>query len=90
LTRRAQQLLGLTRPEAELLTSRARARLGRRGYLLRWAAFALATTPVARRVIPARLRVRAIRPLLYGLLPSPSENLFYTLPTASRLVESDG
>lgn len=73
-----QRLLGLGRDEAELLTDRARARLGRRGYLLRVATFNLATTPGLRRAIPRAARVRAIRPLLYGLLPGPSENLVYT------------
>ena len=65
----------------------ARARLGRRGYLLRCAAFLLATAPLLRHAIPMRLRVRAIRPFLYGLLPSPSENLYYLLPGAQRAVE---
>ncbi len=86
---RVQRQLGLTRSEAELLTGRAQAGLGRRGYLLRALAFVLATTPLLRRVIPRRFRVRAIRPLLYGLLPSPSENLFYALPSAGRLVDGD-
>ena len=63
--------------------------LGRRGYLLRAAAFALATAPLLRRAIPRSFRVRAIRPLLYGLLPSPSENLFYALPLAQRLLDGD-
>lgn len=86
---RLQQLLGLTRAEAELLTERARAGLGSRGYLLRAAAFVLATMPLLRRAIPRRFRLRAIRPLLYGLLPSPSENLFYALPNAGGSAEGD-
>jgi hypothetical protein len=84
---RVQQLLGLTRSEAELLTERARAGLGTRGYMLRAAAFLLATMPLLRRAIPRRFRVRAVRPLLYGLLPSPSENLFYALPNAGGSAE---
>lgn len=86
---RVQRLLGLTREEAELLTGRARTVLGRRGYLLRAAAFALATAPLLRLAIPRSFRVRAIRPLLYVLMPSPSENLFYALPQARRLLEDD-
>jgi hypothetical protein len=77
--RRAQSLLGLSAAEAELLTSRARGRLGRRGYGLRAAAFLLATAPLARSVIPAGLRRRAIRPFVWGLLPGPSENHLYAV-----------
>lgn len=84
-----RQLLGLDRAEAELLTRLARAGLGRRGYLLRAAAFMLATAPLLRHAVPSRIRVRAIRPLLYGLMPSPSENLLYVRPMASRAVKGD-
>jgi hypothetical protein len=86
--RRVGRLLGLDAGEAELLLELARARLGRRGYLLRRTAFAVATAPLLRHAIPIRLRVRAIRPFLFVLLPSPSENLFYLLPGARRAVGS--
>lgn len=76
--RRAQRLLALTPAEAELLTGLARARYGRGGYAIRSAAFALATAPLLRRAIPRRVRVRAIRPLLHGMLPGPAENALYT------------
>lgn len=81
--RRVQRLLALSPAEAELLTSRAHARLGRRGYLLRIATFTIATAPLLRRAIPGGIRRRAIRPLLHGLLPGSSENLLYaTFPPA--------
>jgi hypothetical protein len=77
LTLRLQRVLGLSRAEAELLAKRARLRLGRRGFQIRALAFALATAPVLRRLIPGHLRLRAITPLLHALLPGPSENLLY-------------
>lgn len=87
LTLRLQRLLGLTQAEAELLTKRAVARLGKRGFQVRALAFALATAPVLRRLIPAPLRLRAITPLLHALLPGPSENLLYA---GSRRLGDEG
>jgi len=69
--------LGLTQAEAELLTSRAARRLGRRRYRVRALAFTVATAAPLRPLIPRRLRLKAIRPLLHALLPGPSENVLY-------------
>jgi hypothetical protein len=74
---RLQRVLGLSRAEAELLARRAQMRIGKRGFRIRAFAFTLATAPVLRRLIPGRLRLRAITPLLHALLPGPSENLLY-------------
>jgi hypothetical protein len=80
LTRRRIILkLGLTPAEAELLTRRAATRLGRRSYEIRALAFTVATTERLRPLIPRRLRLKAIRPLLHALFPGPSENLLYAV-----------
>jgi hypothetical protein len=82
--------LGLTPAEVELLTSRAATRLGKRRYQVRALAFTLATTAPLRPLIPRRLRLRAVRPLLHALLPGPSENLLYAAPRASGATGADG
>lgn len=83
-TRRVRRILGLTPWEAELLIDRARSRLGRRGYGVRLVGFSVATAPGVRRAIPAALRHRAIRPMVYALIPGPSENLLYASPTGGE------
>lgn len=75
--RRLTRLLGLSSSETALLTERARARLGARGYALRLWAFIVATAPGIRQVAPKPLLRRGIRPFVYGLIPGPGENLFY-------------
>lgn len=75
--------LGLSSYEAELLADRARSRLGMREYAVRLLAFRAATTPVLRQLIPVGLRRRAIAPLVYALIPGPSENLLYARPSSS-------
>jgi hypothetical protein len=75
--RRLAKQLDLSPGEVALLAARARRRLGFRRYLVRLVAFVLATAPVLRTAIPANLRLRAIRPFLYALLPGPTENLLY-------------
>jgi TRAP-type C4-dicarboxylate transport system permease large subunit len=71
-------MLGLSPGEMELLTSRARARLGQRGYSVRMAALIVATTPVARNIIPPSTRRRMISPLIHAVMAGPAENLLYT------------
>jgi hypothetical protein len=71
-------MLGLSQREVELLTGRARARLGRRGYSVRLAALTVATAPVVRKIIPPSTRRRMIAPLIHALLAGPAENLLYT------------
>jgi hypothetical protein len=82
--RRIRKALGLSSTEAELLLGRARGRIGQRGYPLRIAAFAIATTPLLRRLIPRSARARLIAPLVHALLAGPAENLLYTDATAGR------
>jgi hypothetical protein len=89
--RRIGAALGLSRAEARLLLARARARLGATGMTLRLIGFSLATAPGLRRALPRPLRVRAIRPLVYVLMPGPSANLLYASPDAiAREDEPDG
>jgi hypothetical protein len=75
-SKRVAKVLGLSEDEAGLLLKRARAKLGGRGLALRELAFLLATAP-GLRLLPRRLRESAIRPLVYGLVPGPTENLLY-------------
>jgi hypothetical protein len=75
--------LGLSPTEARLLFERARARLGRRAVSARAAAFTFATAPLIRSVLPVSIRRRAIRPLVYALIPGPPENLLYAGITAA-------
>jgi hypothetical protein len=74
---RLKSLLGFSADEAALLVARTRAALGNRAYAVRAVAFVLATAPLLRRLLPLRTRRAAIRPLVYALLPGPSENLLY-------------
>jgi hypothetical protein len=74
---RLKSLLGLSSGEVSLLVARTRVALGDRAYAVRAVAFVLATAPLLRRLVPARTRRAAIRPLVYALLPGPSENLLY-------------
>jgi hypothetical protein len=76
-SKRVAKVLGLSEGEAGLLLGRAQHRLGRRGVSVRQVAFLLATAPVLRRLLPRRLRESAIRPLVYALVPGPTENLLY-------------
>lgn len=78
--RRLSALLGLSPQETDLLADRARRRLGGAGFASRLIAFSLATAPGLRRALPRRLRIRAVRPLVYALLPGPSENELYVEP----------
>jgi hypothetical protein len=80
--RRVSAALGLSRAEARLLLVRARTRLGGVGLTLRLAGFSLATAPGLRQALPRPLRVRAIRPLVYALMPGPSANTLYASPDA--------
>ncbi len=75
-SKRVAKVLGLSEDEAGLLLKRARAKLGGRGLAVRGLAFLLATAPVLR-LLPRRLREPAIRPLVYALVPGPTENLLY-------------
>lgn len=75
-SKRVAKVLGLSEDEAGLLVKRARAKLGARGLASRELAFLLATAPVIR-LLPRRLREPAIRPLVYALVPGPTENLLY-------------
>ncbi len=75
--KRVAKVLGLSEGEVRLLLTRARGRLGRRGLSVRELAFLLATAPVLGRLLPRRLRETAIRPLVYALVPGPTENLLY-------------
>jgi hypothetical protein len=81
--------LGLTPAETALLTRRAVLRLGRWPYEARAVAFIVATNARLRRLIPRRLRLRATRPLLYALLPGPSENLLYAVGRVSGKGDPD-
>jgi hypothetical protein len=80
--RRVSAALGLSRAEARLLLARARARLGTVQLAPRVVSFSLATAPGLRRAMPRAMRVRAIRPLVYALMPGPSANLLYANPGA--------
>ncbi|HET7590287.1 MAG TPA: hypothetical protein VFK14_08940 [Solirubrobacterales bacterium] len=60
---------------------KARNRLGSRSVVVRGLAFTLATNPLLARLLPRRLREAAIRPLVYALIPGPSENLLYARVT---------
>jgi hypothetical protein len=80
--RRVSAALGLSRAEARLLLVRARTMLGAAGLTLRLISFSLATAPGLRRALPRPLRVRAIRPLVYALMPGPSANTLYASPDA--------
>jgi hypothetical protein len=80
--RRLERTLGLSGREAERLAGRARNRLGRRGLAIRRLAFTLATNPLLGRLLPGRLREAAIRPLVYALIPGPTENLLYARVTS--------
>jgi hypothetical protein len=84
--RRVAKLLGLSSVEAGLLLARARRRLGTRGLAVRTVAFSIATSPL-RRLLPRRLCEAAIRPLVYALIPGPTENLLYTRVSAPRAAE---
>lgn len=77
LQSRLSRLLDLSSAEAALLSARARTSLGPRAYAVRAVAFLVATAPILRRALPAGVRRKAIRPLVYGLIPGPSENLLY-------------
>jgi hypothetical protein len=70
-------MLGFSLEEADLLIGRAQARVGRRGYLVRLAALAVATAPVLRRMIPPSARRRMIAPLVHSLIDGTGENLLY-------------
>ncbi|HEU4707562.1 MAG TPA: hypothetical protein VFS64_10265 [Solirubrobacterales bacterium] len=78
--RRLEETLGLSDPEAHRLLVKARKRLGRRGFAVRGLAFTLATGPLGR-LLPRGLRQAAIRPLVYALIPGPTENLLYARVT---------
>jgi|GEM_PF-2764895 len=75
-SKRVAKVLGLSEDEAGLLLKRARTKLGGRGLAGRELAFLLATAP-GLRLLPRRLRESAIRPLVYALVPGPTENLLY-------------
>lgn len=75
-SKRVAKAFGLSEEEAGLLLKRARAKLGGRGLAVRKLAFLLATAP-GFRLLPRRLREPAIRPLVYALVPGPTENLLY-------------
>lgn len=83
-SKRVTKILALSDGEAGLLMDRARGRLGRRGLAVRELTFLLATAPVLRRLLPGRLRESAIRPLLYALVPGPTENLLYARVSRPR------
>ncbi len=85
-SKRAAKVLGLSEGEAHLLLERARGRLGRRGLAIRELAFLIATAPLLGRLLPRRSRESAIRPLVYALVPGPTENLLYARVT--RLPEA--
>lgn len=88
--RRLAKALGLSRQEAERLLARARGGVGNRGLLLRRLAYALGVNPILGRLLPRRIREAAIRPLVYALIPGPTENLLYarvtTLPGGAEEV----
>lgn len=69
--------LGLRPSEERRLRSAAVARIGRRPYLLRQAAFLAATTPPLCRAIPRRYRQPAIEPLVFALMPDQAGVLDY-------------
>jgi hypothetical protein len=69
--------LGLDDAELRQLRASARARVGRHGLRARELAFALATAPGLRRLIPPAMRRRAIDPLLFALMPGQAEILLY-------------
>lgn len=77
LDRRLAATLGLTAAEAAVLTRRARARSGIARFAVRAAAFLVATSPPAVRLLPARIRRRAAAPLAVGLLATQRDGLAY-------------
>ena len=79
--RRLKKALGLTDQEAQRLLRRARNRLGSRSVAVKGLAFTLAVNPLLGRLLPRQLRETAIRPLMYALIPGPSENLLYARVT---------
>jgi hypothetical protein len=80
--KRVAMVLGLPDDDARLLLSRARRKFGLRGLVARELAFAVATAPLLRRLLPRRWREAAIRPFVYALIPGPAENLLYAQTAA--------
>jgi hypothetical protein len=87
--KRVAKVLVLSKDEAGLLLKRAGAKLGGRGLAVRKLAFLLATAPGVR-LLPRRLRVPAIRPLVYALVPGPTENLLYARVSRTPVAEQSG
>jgi Glycosyl transferase family 2 len=77
LERRIAATLGLTAAEAATLARRARARSGGARFAVRAAAFLVATSPPAARLLPALVRRRAAAPLAVGLLATQRDGLAY-------------
>ena len=80
--RHLERTLGLSGSEAHQLLARARNNLGSRGLAVRGFAFTLATNSFFGRLLPRTLRRAAIRPLVYALIPGPTENLLYARVTS--------
>lgn len=85
--KRVAKVLGLSNDEARLLLARAHGRFGPYGLVARKLAFSVATAPLLRPLLPRRLREAMIRPLVYALVPGPTENLFYARVSALRNAE---
>jgi len=71
-----ERVLGLSAQEAELVVFRARRELGGPAYVVRCAAFAVASSG-AGRLLPERVRRKALGSLLGTMLVSSSDALGY-------------
>ena len=75
LERRLVGDLGMSPADAQVLLDRARGRLGGRAYARRALAAVIAANAVARRLLPADVRRRAIMPLAVSLLATQADGL---------------
>ena len=92
LERRLVGDLGMPPADAQVLLDRARARLGGRAYARRALASVIAANAVARRLLPADVRRRAIMPLAVSLLATQADGLAYVglLDVADEPLETRG
>ena len=92
LERRLVGDLGMPPADAQVLLDRARGRLGGRAYARRALAAVIAANAVARRLLPADVRRRAIMPLAVSLLATQADGLAYVglLDIADEPLETRG
>ena len=88
MTRRLAAVLGVPERDAAVLARRARADLGPLGYWVRCAAFAAAASRPGQRLLPARVRRKALGSLLRRMLVTSADALGYLglrpLPRGAR------